>query len=129
MHCPVCVNGPQQSDQTPSSVPVILPDVFVRSVLFGHSAATAAAAGIMYSMPSLPSQATIDQSHDLIPFALCGFDFPSVYYRCSRWPVDVYMNLSAVHATLHLSFPPTLNVVNSVCVMFICTRAYVCMTL
>lgn len=65
------MNGPQQSDQTPSSVPVTLPDVFVRSVLSGHSAARATAAGVIYSVPSLPSQATIDQSHDLIP-SLCA---------------------------------------------------------
>lgn len=93
------------------------PDVFVDPVLSVHSA------GVMFSTPSSPSQATIDHFYDLIPLAVCccqsRFDPLSVCY-C---PVDVFMSPSAAHMPPCTPyFQHTRNILNSVCVLS-CARA------
>lgn len=90
-----------------------LPDVFVSSVLSGHSAATAAAAWALYRMPSLPCQATIDQLYDLIP-SLCAA------VRRASMVVDIFINLATARAVTHLLFSPH--------TMFLGVCVYVCVS-
>lgn len=97
------IMGGKTKTKTSHPKPVILHNVFV------HFVPQKWPSCIIYSKPSLPSQVTIDQSHDLITSLCFAARRVSIFPQCVAaallWPAGVFVTSCTPHPKPHISFP------------------------